>query len=604
MQYTPSSSYHPVAYVYDLIGDMTSYTNGEWVTFTQSFNAAGRPTQATSSISDSQHPGTLVSGIHYNAAGSVAAATLGNGLTQSAAYNARLQPCRTNVNSSGTVLGSCTAATPSGNVLDLSFGFNYGSGDNGNLMSFSAVGAQTFNRGYTYDAVNRLSTMSSPGSGCSGLSWTYDAWGNRTDQTVTGGTCNTFHASVSANNQLTGTPYQYDAAGNKTHDASHSYTYDAENRLSQVDGGATAIYTYDAEGRRAWKKIGSTTTSYFRDLSGAVLTEDLVSTWGPGYIYLNGKLLAEYANSATYFAHEDHLGSTRLLTGYPTPGVAECDDYYPFGELISCGGSTTYNTHKFTGKERDSESNLDNFEARYDSSTLGRFMSPDETFAGWDQHDPESLNRYSYVENNPLSAIDPDGHDVMVCVNNGNGHFNCVKYTDQQYQNLLNTQNGKQGIVLPGGKFPNRPITCDGQVCGFARYFEPPLESDNAVNFAIGGVFEMGMDVGFGIIEGMLGKEGVEEGTSVIGKMADLEKPGGLRPGEKPLNLKDLGDPKANWAQNSSKLREAMREGDPIRDASAGNPGSNTGFLRAERNLLENHGWTMQSDGYWHPPGK
>src|ERR1019366_10518461 len=105
------------------------------------------------------------------------------------------------------------------------YGFNYGSGDNGNVMSWTATGAQSFSRSYAYDALNRLSTMSSPGSACSGLSWSDDAWGNRTDQTVTGGTCNTFHQSADGNNRLSGTPYQYDAAGNMTHDASHSYTY-------------------------------------------------------------------------------------------------------------------------------------------------------------------------------------------------------------------------------------------------------------------------------------------------------------------------------------------------------------------------------------------
>jgi len=92
-----------------------------------------------------------------------------------------------------------------------------------------------------------------------------------------------------------------------------------------------------------------------------------------------------------------------------------------------------------------------------------------------------------------------------------------------------------------------------------------------------------------------------EEETVVIGKVADLEN--GVGPGEKTLDLPNRGSPKANWAQNSSKLREAMRSGNPIRDASAGKAGSNTGFLRAERELLQNHGWTLKGD-YWYPPGK
>jgi RHS repeat-associated protein len=60
-----------------------------------------------------------------------------------------------------------------------------------------------------------------------------------------------------------------------------------------------------------------------------------------------------------------------------------------------------------TGKERDAESGLDNFEARYLGSSLGRFMSPDPM--GGDTNDPQSLNRYAYVRNNPLKLTDPTG---------------------------------------------------------------------------------------------------------------------------------------------------------------------------------------------------
>ena len=81
-------------------------------------------------------------------------------------------------------------------------------------------------------------------------------------------------------------------------------------------------------------------------------------------------------------------------------------DYLPYGEHIA-GYSRT--THKFTGKERDSESDLDNFGARYDSSSLGRFMSPDPENAGASADDPQSWNAYAYVSNDPLNSIDPLG---------------------------------------------------------------------------------------------------------------------------------------------------------------------------------------------------
>src|SRR5271169_1704545 len=68
--------------------------------------------------------------------------------------------------------------------------------------------------------------------------------------------------------------------------------------------------------------------------------------------------------------------------------------------------------YRFTGKERDSESGLDNFGARYDSSSMGRFMSPDPL--GGHREDPQTLNKYSYVRNNPLNLTDPTGLDFWL----------------------------------------------------------------------------------------------------------------------------------------------------------------------------------------------
>jgi RHS repeat-associated protein len=71
-------------------------------------------------------------------------------------------------------------------------------------------------------------------------------------------------------------------------------------------------------------------------------------------------------------------------------------------------------SYKFTGKERDTESGLDNFGARYDSSSLARFMTPDPVSAT-PIHliNPQRWNMYSYVVNNPLTYIDPDGMDAI-----------------------------------------------------------------------------------------------------------------------------------------------------------------------------------------------
>jgi len=63
----------------------------------------------------------------------------------------------------------------------------------------------------------------------------------------------------------------------------------------------------------------------------------------------------------------------------------------------------------FTGKERDAETGLDYFGARYFSSAQGRFTSPDKPLADQSAGDPQSWNLYSYVRNNPLRFTDPTG---------------------------------------------------------------------------------------------------------------------------------------------------------------------------------------------------
>jgi RHS repeat-associated protein len=84
--------------------------------------------------------------------------------------------------------------------------------------------------------------------------------------------------------------------------------------------------------------------------------------------------------------------------------------------FATCSLSLAFGEHyKFTGKERDSESGLDMFGARYYGSSLGRFMTPDwsdepDPVPHANIHDPQTLNLYGYVQNNPLSRRDADGH--------------------------------------------------------------------------------------------------------------------------------------------------------------------------------------------------
>jgi RHS repeat-associated protein len=162
---------------------------------------------------------------------------------------------------------------------------------------------------------------------------------------------------------------------------------------------------YDAWGNRASKTIGGVETDYIFDVDRNVIAEANQATWQVTYARLDDQLLAEYENGTTYFIHQDYLSSARLLTDN-NGNVYDSLDYLPFGEQIAGGTATT---HKFTGYERDAESGLDNAQARYYGSSLGRFMSPDPYNAGADPTNPQSWNMYSYVINNPLTFTDPSG---------------------------------------------------------------------------------------------------------------------------------------------------------------------------------------------------
>jgi RHS repeat-associated protein len=123
------------------------------------------------------------------------------------------------------------------------------------------------------------------------------------------------------------------------------------------------------------------------------------------------------------FMHTDALGSVRMVTDQAGDVVSR-RDYYPFGETInaSVNGRSTIPTYssseearqRFTGKERDTESGLDYFGARYYSGSMGRFTSADPQNAGARPSAPQSWNGYSYALNNPNKFVDPDGKSATL----------------------------------------------------------------------------------------------------------------------------------------------------------------------------------------------
>lgn len=377
---------------YDLAGDMTSYTDGMGDTFSVTPNRALRPTELTSSLSDTTgHPGTLFNQGTYNAAESLLTATLGNTINEVRTYDSRLR------------LSTITAGT----VYSLSIPATGGYAPNGDILQAndSVNGSWT----YGYDDFNRLKSASATGQS---YTYDYDRFGNRWHQN---GPHTMMISFTGNNNRMDG--YSYSASGNVLNDGTTTYTYDAENRIltatNSISG--TSTYVYDANGRRIQKTTSAGTVNFIYDMAGHEMVEVNASGgWSREEIYLGGQHLATYSGGptgTTIFNHADWLGTERARSDYQGSLYETCTSL-PFGDALTCTNSDSSPMH-LTGQERDNESGLDNFGARYGSSALGRFTSPDETLIDQFAISPQSWNLYAYVRDDPTDAVDPSGQDCI-----------------------------------------------------------------------------------------------------------------------------------------------------------------------------------------------
>jgi RHS repeat-associated protein len=276
---------------------------------------------------------------------------------------------------------------------------------NGNILA--ANDNVNGNWSYGYDEFNRLATSSKTGAS---YTYAYDRYGNRWQQN---GPYTMLLTFSSGNNRMDG--YSYDAAGNLLNDGNgHSFTYDAENRIINV--GSDVSYVYDGDGRRVRKTVSGTSTDFFYDLDDHVVAQmNSSGGWDRGEVFAGGRHIATYANSTTYFNHSDWLGTERSRTT-TTGVVCQTTTSLPYGDGTSNPVNSCNPTPDlFTGKERDTETGLDYFGARFYSNQMGRWMSPDwadyPTAVPYAEFgDPQSLNLYGYVRNNPMSHSDADGH--------------------------------------------------------------------------------------------------------------------------------------------------------------------------------------------------
>ena len=200
--------------------------------------------------------------------------------------------------------------------------------------------------------------------------------------------------------------FTYDANGNTPSDASKTYSWDFENRLSSVTvpGTGTTTFRYDALGRRIQKSGPLGTTNYLYD--GRDLTEEVDSsgnvlaryTQGPGI----DQPLSQLRSGTTSYYHQDVLGSVTSLSD-GTGALAKTYAYDSFGKLTSSTGTLT-NPFQYTGREFDQETALYFYRARYLDQDTGRFLSEDPVgFNG------DGANFYAYMGNDPVNYDDPMG---------------------------------------------------------------------------------------------------------------------------------------------------------------------------------------------------
>jgi len=376
------------SYAYNLDGQVKSitYPSGRRIDYT--VNAAARPLSAVDTA-NSVNYATQATYCPCNANTSTKHGVTGSfaGITRSCTYNKRLQHI------------TISAASPTQTVFSLTYDYHLNVDNNGSVRQITNNLDSGRTQTFTYDQLNRVNTAEVPTAW--GLSFGYDVWANLLTQTVTKGSAPMLNVTVNNQNKITNSGFSYDAAGNLTNDGSLPYTYDAENRLTSADG---VTYTYDGDGLRVQKSTG---TLYWYGLSGQVLVEtDAAGNNPKEYIFFIGKRIARRDPDGTvYYFFEDDLGSIHVVTN-ATGTVVDDSDYYPFGgEKVFT--DTLNNNYKFTGHERDTESGLDYYQYRMLSTNLGRWTSTDPVMAS--AHEPQSLNRYGYVVNNPTNLVDPTG---------------------------------------------------------------------------------------------------------------------------------------------------------------------------------------------------
>jgi fibro-slime domain-containing protein/RHS repeat-associated protein len=381
-----------ISYGYDLAGNRTSITTPDGKT-TYDYDADNQLTTVTD-------PRGLITSYDYDTRGNVTKVHHPNGLTTAKDYDDMSQ------------LKSVKTTKANGDVI---FQEAYMRDANGRRTKVTQLDGSIVE--YDYDALARLKTETYKDSGGAvtrQLSYTYDAVGNRL--TLNDNGANTTY-SYNASDQLTSdgsSTYTYDSNGNTLSKSVGAglvrYSYDARNRLTQITqpDTSTVTYVYDADGNRVRSVGPGATTNYLVDPTTRT-PEVVVETNANGQIvasYTYGLgLISQRRSGVDSFYISDSLGSTRALTN--SQGVVtDSYSYDAFGQLLASTG-TTVNSYLYTGEQKDDAAGLYYLRARNYDPAIGRFMTQDLHQGSLEE--PASLNKYVYVQNNPVNMTDPTG---------------------------------------------------------------------------------------------------------------------------------------------------------------------------------------------------
>ncbi len=329
-------------------------------------------------------------------------------------------------------LFSLTTNGTQGGLINISYGYD----DAGNITGISDYMDSAKTRTYVYDESDRLTSAASVSYGGT-LTYQYDKIGNMTYNSRKGNYSYTDPDHVHAVTQAGADTYTYDNNGNMTSGGNRTLTHDYDNRPTTITMGAYVVDSvYDAMGSRVTKTVSGQTTKYIGQLyecTGGVCTK---------YIFAGTKRIAQVKGTDTFYYHTDHLESSTVITDQNGNKVEELL-YYPFGEILS-DSSPSKVRYKYAGHEFDSESQLIYMGARYYDPKLARFVSADPVvpvrveLSNYRDFkltqfrqltNPQALNRYSYVVNNPIVFRDPLGLNWVTNVSTGLGIGSAVAGT-------------------------------------------------------------------------------------------------------------------------------------------------------------------------------